>query len=325
MKKAFQAILLIVICFLIASYFIPVIQQKEIPVSNTLENIVSSLSQPQSWIKWDASVRDAWQNDSTKCQFTQDSAKHVITINFQGKKITVTQTNYLSFQLEETSDHNTDYFILSVAPYIEKEKPQSNQNSKIAYAWNSTLFYKIFPFFHRTSFCEETISSLASYLNDQVKYYGFPIKIKTASDIFFITRKDSISRSGLFKTLHILFDSLDLFCHQNHLQSGNHNAYYDSLPGDSLKILAGINIDKAFIVEGINQFMQLPPTQVVAIADFEGPFRDRSKVYQAMKKYFIDKELIKSGVCFEKYLSPLPISDTSIIKMELVYPIRSFN
>ena len=66
MKKAFQAILLIVICFLIASYFIPVIQQKEIPVSNTLENIVSSLSQPQSWIKWDASVRDAWQNDSTK-------------------------------------------------------------------------------------------------------------------------------------------------------------------------------------------------------------------------------------------------------------------
>ena len=44
MKKAFQAILLIVICFLIASYFIPVIQQKEIPVSNTLENIVSSLS-----------------------------------------------------------------------------------------------------------------------------------------------------------------------------------------------------------------------------------------------------------------------------------------
>jgi hypothetical protein len=66
----------------------------------------------------------------------------------------------------------------------------------------------------------------------------------------------------------------------------------------------------------------MPTGQVLAVGKFEGPFRDRPVLYDAMEKYLLDHQLIKIGVAYEKYLSPLPVSDSSIVKMELTYPLR---
>jgi hypothetical protein len=324
MKRVFLILLVIVLGFIILSYFIPATDQREMPINNTFENIASSLSHPKNWVKWDASVRAAWQKDSSACRFREDTVKHEFIIDVPGKKIIVTEVAYLSYLLEEKTNDKTEDVVLSILPFVGNKQPGSYHNSKISYALNSNLLYKTFRFLKGSSSGEKTLSDLGSYLNNQDRFYGFPIKIIPASDTLFITREDSMTRKELFKKLHGLFDTLDQYCRKNHLQPGNRNVYYSSLPHDSLKLLAGININKMISGENKNQFMEMPPGQILAVTYFEGPFRDRPKVYEAMKKYISDKQLIRFSVCFEKYLSPLPASDSSIIKMELAYPIRSY-
>ena len=322
MKKGFRLVLIALVCFLVASYFIPSVQQREVTINNNMQNVILSVYQTSNWVKWNVPIKSAWQKDSSSYQFSEDGTKHSKSILLPRRKITVTQINNLSYQVEETTSSGSDYFIITMLPHIVNANAQVSQNTNVVYAWNSNWFHKIFTFLKGNSFCEKTVSDLISYLNSETSFYGFPIKVTSATDTLFITRKKAVPRSDIFKTLPALFDSLDHFCRQNHLISHNRNIYYEPLSGDSLQILTGVNIDTAFVVEGINQFMQLPAAQIVAIADFEGRFADRPKVYEAMRKYLLDKELVKGSVCFEKYLSPLPQSDTSIIKMKLIFPIR---
>lgn len=323
MKKVFASLVILIIVFLIVSFFIPVRLDKKLMVNNTFANVVSSLFRPERWIHWDPSVSQAWRRDSSSCHFGNDTAHHLITIDIPGKEIRVIDLSASVYQLEEIQKSDTSVFSLAVMPFADNNLQGSPLHSYIVYAQSSILFYKMFPFMARPSFANSTVAALRSYLEDNRRFYGYPIGLEQAADTLFLTTKADIRTRDLFKTLPAMSKLLDRYARENNCRVSGKNLSYFPLPHDSITVMEGFNIDKTVPGNDSCNFRQLPSRQYLAVAHYEGRFRDKPSLYEAMGKFLFDHQLIKNGLPFEKYLSPLPTSDSSIVKLELSYPLRS--
>ena len=322
MKRIAWVLVIIFLLVLICSYFIPVTRQKQVFVANTFENIISSVTDLRHWTKWNSEVRQAWRKDSSACQFRKDPASPVSTIDVPGRKISITALSFLLYQIEETHSHGASVFTFSITPYVGNGQPRSQHNSTIAYAHTTNLLSVLLPFLDYGSFAEKTIADLVSYLQDNSRFYGFPIELKQAADTFFLTQKARVSKNEFFTRIPAVFTSLEQFAKDNQCIPGHRNISFGLPNNDSLDILAGVNIDKIANGDGTSNFMQLPSGQILLTGYFQGPFFNRPLLYKAMEKYLLDHQLVKGGASFEKYLSPLPLSDSSMIQVELSYPLR---
>jgi hypothetical protein len=288
MKKVLLALIPLAIVFLIVSFFIPMKLTRQVAVANTWQNIESSL-QPQNLHKWDSS----------------------------GKKIQISQVAPLLYHLEGTKDNHTDEFGLMITPYAGKDP----YHAGIVYSRITNLFYKLFPFLEKPSFAATTITGFKSYLEDNRRFYGFPIELKAATDTLFVTKKLDLPATVLFTSLPPMQKELEAYAKQNGCRILAKNMSFTSLDHDSLSVMVGLNIDKVIAGDYIYNFRQLPSGVSLATGHYAGPFRNRTALYQAMEKYLTDHQLAKRALPYETYTSPFPISDTAAIEIELSYPV----
>jgi hypothetical protein len=209
MKRVLLSLLVLALAFLIICYFIPVTREKQVFIASTYQNIISSTTQPKNWIKWDSSVRQAWQRDPSATSFSNDTTHHIISIDIPEKKIRITELTYLLYQVEEIRNERSSVFTFSIIPYIGNGQARSEHNSRIAYAEKSNLLYRFLPFLEGRSFGERTISGLRAFLENNTHFYGFPIELKQATDTLFLTKKDSLPKQDLFKKLPVLFEEIE--------------------------------------------------------------------------------------------------------------------
>jgi hypothetical protein len=323
MKKVLGLLVVLFFVFLIISFFIPVRLEKSLFIANTFPNIVSSIFGPEKWTHWEPSVSRAWQQDSASCHFSNDTNRHSITISIPGKTWRVTQFSLSIYELDEIRKDDTSTFGFGIVPFAGNGQPRSQHNSYIVYAQPTNLFYKMFPFMARASYADSTVKALRSYLEDNHRFYGYPIGLEQAVDTLFLATSADIPARDLFKTLSAMSKTLDRYARENKCRPTGKNLSFIFLPHDSITVMEGLNIDKIVSGNDTCVFRQLPSHQYLAVGHYEGRFRDRPALYAAMVKFLFDHELIRDGLPFEKYLSPLPTSDTSIIKLELSYPLRS--
>jgi hypothetical protein len=325
MRRVPVILIVLALLFLIVSFFIPVKLENKIFVANTFENIASSTIRPKSWIKWDASVREAWEKDSSACHFTEDSVQHTATVEIPGKKIIITQVSYLIYQLEEIKDHGpSSAFGFGIVPYVGNGQQRSEHNTNLVYARYTNLFYKLFPFLEKPSFAKRTISGLTAFVEDNLRFYGYAIDLKQSNDTLFLTKSEDLAKKDLFPRIPVLFEEIGREARNNNCKTGIKNLSYAMLGGDSLTVMAGYNIDKIIKGDYLYIFKQFPAGQPLAVGTYKGIYRDRFRLYAAMDKYIPDHQLLKVGLPFEKYAAaaPLPVSDSSVVAFELCYPLR---
>src|SRR5258708_2690781 len=324
MTRVLPVVVILIIVFLIVSFFIPAKLENQVFVANTFQNIASSTMRPKNWIKWDSSVSQAWQKDSSACHFLEDSGRHVTTLEIPGKTIVITQISYLLYQLEEINNNGpSSVFGFAIVPYVGNGQQRSEHNSNLVYSRSTNLFYKLFPFLEKPSFAKRTVSGLTSFLENNTRFYGYPIEIKPTNDTLFLTRNQDLAQRDLYSRIPALFEEIDRYARENNCKTGTKNLSYTLLGSDSLTIMAGFNIDKIIKGDYLYNFRQFPAGQPLAVGTFKGLYRDRSLIYTAMEKYIPDHQLIKVGLPFEKYSSALPVSDSSVVTLELCYPLRS--
>jgi hypothetical protein len=191
----------------------------------------------------------------------------------------------------------------------------------IVYSRYTNLFYQLFPFLEKPSFATTTITELKSYLEDNLRFYGFPIELKAATDTLFVTKKLDLPAAALFTNLPVMQRELEGFAKQNNCRILAKNMSFSPLDHDSLSVMVGLNIDKIIAGDYIYNFRQLPSGAALATGHYTGPFRDRTALYQAMEKYLLDHHLAKRALPYETYGSPFPVSDTSTIEIALSYPV----
>ena len=290
MKKLLLALIPLAILFLIVSFFIPVKLDKQMAVASTLPNIQTAL-QPQNLTKWDSSSNN----------------------------LHVTLVSFMLYQLEATKNGHTEVFGLLLTPNAGKDQSRSG----IVYSRITNLFYKLFPFLEKPSFATTTIRELKSYLEDNRRFYGFPIEIAPAVDTLFLTKKLDLPANQLFTTLPAMQRELEANAKQNNCQVLAKNISFSSLDHDSLTVMVGLNIDKVIAGDYIYNFRQLPSKVALATGSYKGPFRGRTALYHAMEKYLTDHQLAKRALPYETYHSPFPGSDSANIDITLSYPVAN--
>jgi hypothetical protein len=309
MKKLLLALIPLAFVFLIVSFFIPVKLNYQLPIASTWQNIATAL-QPKNWTKWEPSVRQAWQKDSSAC--------HIDTgIDIPGKKIRITRVSYLLYQLELTDNGHSSLFGLMITPSAGKDQDHAG----IVWSRITNLFYKLFPFLEKSSFGVTTIDALRAYLEDNRAFYGFPIGLKAATDTLFLTQKADLPAKELFTTLPVMQKALEGYARQNSVRVLAKNISFLSLGHDSLTVMVGLSIDKVLDGDDTYNFRELPGGQALAVGHYQGTFLGRTTLYTAMEKYLLDHQLGKRGLPYETYRSPFPLSDTATIDIDLSFPV----
>jgi hypothetical protein len=288
MKKLLLALIPLAILFLIVSFFIPVKLTNQVPVANTIPNIQAAL-QPQNLANWAAGA----------------------------EKTRVTQVAYLQYTLVASDYDRMPGFGLLLTPNAGKDQSRSG----IVYSRFTNLFYKLFPFLEKPSFATTTITELKSYLEDNRRFYGFPIEIAPAADTLFLTKRSDLPADKLFAALPVIQQELEAYAKQNNCRILAKNISFTSLDHDSLAVMVGLNIDKVIAGDYIYNFRELPAKAALATGYYTGPFRGRTALYQAMEKYLTDHQLAKRALPYETYHSPFPDSDSANIDIQLSYPV----
>lgn len=322
MKKVILIVFSVLILFLIVSYFIPVRKLNEVLVANSYSNIIKATMHPGNWVKWNGDVKDAWQKDSSTCHFSMDSVHNISSIDIPGQQIHITQSNFLLYQLEQIKNNHSSDFSFLLTIHVGSEKGSSGLNTLITYGRVSRLLYKFFPFMDDSSFEVNTIKSLTNYLESPISFYGFPIEIKSPVDSIFLTKTTLMKKNEIFKKMPPIFNELDSFARARKISNPiNKNVSFHYIGKDSVSVYTGVNIDKLVSDDYLISCQQLRYGQIMAVGQFEGRFSNRFDLYKAMDQFLVDHQFVKSGVSYEKYLSPLPESDSSLIKIELYYPL----
>jgi hypothetical protein len=86
--------------------------------------------------------------------------------------------------------------------------------------------------------------------------------------------------------------------------------------------VVGIPVSSRRPEKGGIQFLKLPAQGRLLVGSYEGPDSIMSRLYQAMDKYVLDKELKKVAVSFEKkHRKFFEVDEPGRSVHELVYPI----
>ena len=108
----------------------------------------------------------------------------------------------------------------------------------------------------------------------------------------------------------------------NLIKTGHASISYIPLSDDSFQITVGIPVNKSAAPGKEINCLSLPAKGRVLVGNYEGKFSERQKIYLAMSKYMTDHTLSAPAESFERYLNDsIPTSDSSVIRIELNYPV----
>ncbi|MBN8851379.1 MAG: hypothetical protein BGO55_09245 [Sphingobacteriales bacterium 50-39] len=291
MNKLIVIFLSLVIVLMLISLVIPAKQIRSVTVANTLSNSVAALHRPRSWRTLDS-----------------------------GRNTHINELGFMRWTISEpVNDKDSTEFAISLAPDLSPK--QDPQHSTISYVHMTSLFYALFPSLEKPGIDVRTVDELRSYLQDNLRFYGYPIRTQKLVDSFFLTRQANLRSGDLFKALPGIFQTLETYASRESGKIIARNIAITPLDHDSITLMAGLNIDKSIYGDEVFNFRQLPSTLGLVVGRFEGRFSERNRLYAAMEKFISDHELAKRGLPYERYQSPLPGSDSSMIRIDLIYPV----
>ena len=313
MKKGVAVILGIVVILSIVSV-LPVTQKTTISISATFDNTVLQIIRIENWKNWYPEVKEAYKNNPASYKIEEDTSQKIYTIIIPGKKYIIRAIAPMSYLVNEVSSNWTDNFAFTAFLGNETGKMKINIIKK------NPL---IFTLFSRNKAGENAINGLRSYLEDSKAFYGFEIEIGEIRDSIIASSDFKVKKKDIFLKIHDVYLDLLQYVKANSLiKTGHTSISYSPLSDDSFRITVGVPVNKlAPPVKDIN-CLSLPPKGRVLIGNYEGRFSDRQKIYVAISKYLSDHNLSTPAESFERYLNDsIPSSDSSVIRIELNYPV----
>lgn len=313
MKKSVAVILIILVLFCIAFIF-PITQKTTINISATFDNTLLQIIHLENWKNWYPEIKEAYKNNPADYSLKEDTSKKIYTINIPGKKYIIHAISPMSYEVSEVSNNDEDIFAFTVFPGGAPGKMQINLIRKTSL---------IFILFNKNNAGKKVINELKSYLEDPKQFYGFEIKKDKIRDSIIASKSFRIKKEDMFLKIHNAYLDLMQYIKTNNLVKTDHvSISYIPLQDDSIEITVGIPVNKVAAENKEINCLLLPAKGNILVGKYEGKFSNRQKIYFAMSKYMTDHTLSTPAESFERYLNDsIPVSDSSVIKIELNYPI----
>lgn len=165
---------------------------------------------------------------------------------------------------------------------------------------------------------------LKSFLEDDSRRYGFPIRLVPVTDTLILTKKEIVAAKNGIETINRLRRDLKNIIFQNTIiRTGNY--YFVStinLVNQQTEVAVGIPVRASKNQPQDAELLRLPAGGRLLAGIYEGKYAGKSRLYSAMDKYVMDKKYKKVAQPLEKYsLSDTMTAPAAPVSLTLFYPI----
>jgi len=314
MKVIFVVIAVIVIS-LISSFFIPIEQSHEINIEANFFNVLEQLNYPANWKKWQLSLKQDCDKDSTACLVKNDSSKNTFSIETPVHRFYIKNTTPVTFEVEEKTKDNTLFYRINVLSTVLPNK------TNIVTIKRVSLFNYIFGNNNKSA-GSITAYDLKSFIENPTAYYGYRLTTERTIDTNVVVTKKIVATKNWRPELTSIYNSLSSFIHSNNLRVMQPRIVsLKGISNDSTEISAGIPVDRTVPAKGNINCVKMPKGKVL-VGEYKGVYNKRSSLSGAMEKYIRNHFLNQIAVPYEKYLNDsIPETDTSIVRIKIYYPV----
>ena len=313
MKKGVVVSLVFVILLFITS-ILPITQNSTILISATFDNTLPQIMQVKEWKNWYPEINEAFKHNPSDYSLEADTGKKNYTITVPGRQFIIHAITPMSYQVSEVGIKWRGSFAFTAFP------GDSPGKMNIYLVRKTSL---LFTLLHRNEAGERAINGLKSFLENPKSFYGYEIEMSQIRDPIIASLVLRTNRKDIFLKIRAACGDLDKYIKTNDLmKTGPTSISYNPLSGDSIQVTVGYPINKLSVPGKNIKCLSLPGNGRVLVGIYEGKFSERKNIYLAMSKYLENHTLAPPAGPFERYLNDsIPSSDSSIVKIELNYPV----
>ncbi len=304
-------IFVVVLCIVFA---LPVTQKTTIHINATFDNAVPQIIKVRNWKNWYPALKQTFDSTPESYNVTQDSSHKIYVATIPGKKYTISIITPMSYQVKEETSDWVDIYAFTFFP------GDSLGGLKIDVENRSPL---IFVLFGRNKSGVHAINGLKYYLEDSKSFYGYDIQKSNIRDSVIASSVFKIKKIDVFSKIRYGYQNLLRYVKNNNLVKTDHvSISYIAIAEDSIQLTIGVPVNKEGPSEKEITCLSLPARGNDVTGIYEGSFKNRKSIYDAMSKYLSDHALSVPAESFERYLNDsIPTTDSSMIKIELNYPV----
>ncbi|MBS1529723.1 MAG: hypothetical protein JSU01_05420 [Bacteroidetes bacterium] len=308
MKKI---VLLSLLLLIIGSlFFIPVTQQRNIPVKAPFLTLYTLLISPAQWIKWRPDLQKIAEEDSSRISFQKSTNSFLLTHTGESLRVTYQGNSLFIIDSLGTGIEQYDYTLVP--------RKIDDSTSVIVTRKTSVIDY-ILAKAGRDIFAGTHIADLKRFMETDSLRYGCRIFKTKVPEANLIEIKKEVLAKDKFTTAANSLSSLKTFIEANHA-APMQPVLAQFLPKgkDSMQVNVGFFIDKAVKPGDGVAFVTMPKGGPLYSAKFKGRFNRRDRVYEGLHRYFIDHGYQEVLLPIETYLdNKLPKSDTDKVNIQV--------
>lgn|GEM_PF-624489 len=312
-KKILFAFLFLLILLFISTLFTPTTVQKTVPVALPVFRATEQFADPVNLAKW-------------YHPFLASGSSLNIQIDGAGKKlragndsVQIENLSIYSSRLTSFSGSKQKQFLLSVLP-----DTTNITGSLLSLSYKTTLFKKWFKTNKLETNALQSLASLADYVDDTKRLYGYDIRRVKVVDTAFLFATTSVPLAEKRAASKKLFDQLIDFAAKKNAGYNGVRIFHSQRSGNEVILFASIGVTNRITIDESEpfQYKMMPFEKNLLEATYQGPFGESHKVYTALETYKKDHGLVSMAIPFQKFLSDgYDFADEQVVQLKIYYPI----
>ena len=311
MKKFVLLISLMLIVGL--SFLIPVEQQKTVLINSSFFNVYQQLINGNNWINW---RKDFKRHNNSSASIVVKKRSNGYELLLGSIIVDVTPVNGYSFEVKEDSANKSENYSYTIFP------DKLPNVTTFTITRKRSIWHAAIDGINGGLLAETHANDLKKYMESTALYYGYEIVRSKVIDTEIVVLRQSCPAKSKFTVAAKELATLYSYISSKGLkQTQPYIAQFISKNNDSVQVNIGLPVDKKTAAVQPLALMQMPAAGTLYIVYYQGKFNERSNAYDAVEKYFRDKQLTKLMPPFETYINnKIPKSDTSKVDIQINFP-----
>lgn len=252
--------------------------------------------------------------DPSDLRFTPQS------VSYGPDTLVILRETAVDIKYKRSTGSKSRYFLISVEPGADK---RHSSNFKLSYI--TSLLNKWRGGDPLEKEMRKNLQNLGRYMGDPVSIYGFDIKRITVTDTTFLFTSKVIDPKMFVIESKGIFDLLINEAKKRNVSYNGVRIFHTEQSGkDERVIYAGIGISRSVETSADDavRCKKMPFGHNLLSVDYEGPYYNLGKIYQAMDDYRADNGMTSMAIPFHKYLTDgYGFTDSQTVKLRVCYPV----
>ncbi|MDO3645056.1 hypothetical protein [Mucilaginibacter sp. L3T2-6] len=307
MKKRIAVIVILLAAF--ASGFIPVTKSDSFRINAPFDNVYRQFTSPGSWAKWQRNLKRINQTE-----IKIDSGRTGFNITTPVVVFNVIEMGLGNFAITEIRPDGVYNFNCALIP-------DNKTNKSVVTASTRTSLFRYLAGIVTKKDETPPLAGLKSYVEDTRQYYGFTIRKELTQKKLIAVERNAFLTRELYRQTDDMLSRLNHFIAKNRLEiTSPLQMQYVSVAKDSTQLMLGFPVDKKPATINGGEYMTMPPGRIL-VGYFNDRYKNRGKLYNAMRQYMRDNYIHPIIQPFERFdNNKLPASDSSVVNMQLIVP-----